>query len=275
MSQPTLDLINSLVRQQQADGDAPKTVDPATISPALAPIAEEPSSEPVTVTLDAELPEQPATATNAVADSTTRSTQYSAAVLCDLQCQRPVETTTPSLQAVSELQTVALHFLTIFFSFMTLATSHLQKQTLLISIINLVTNTTSTSPHRGTITCPILSTPTTTTDSCKPLRLRLLRQLLTSNRQLARPLLDATLEVLRLKQSRNGNMAGVQIFGCQSIAEDLPSVERLMSLAVALRIMERRIELKLERKGIFAFDKASKGSDGSGVQWLPQVENED
>ncbi|PSR94002.1 hypothetical protein BD289DRAFT_472693 [Coniella lustricola] len=275
MSQPTLDLINSLVRQQQADGETPKTVDPTCISPALTPIAEEPSEEPVTVTLDSSLLQQPAPVTEAVADSTTRLTQYSAAVLCDLQCQRLVETTTPSFSAVSELQTMALHFSRTFFTFMLLAMYHLQKQTQLISIIKLVTNTTSTSLLRGTTTCPTLPTPTTTTNSCKPLRLRLLRQLLTSNRQLARPLLDATLEVLRLKQCRNGDMAGMQFLGCLSIAEDLPSVDRLMALAVSLRIMEQRIESKFERNGVFAIDEALSGLQRSGVQWRPHVDYED
>ncbi|KAF3769402.1 transcriptional activator FOSB/c-Fos and related bZIP transcription factor [Cryphonectria parasitica EP155] len=83
MSQPTLDLINSLVRQaqQEADGNTPKTVNPATISPALAPIAEEPESEqPDAVTpLDSAVPlpppSQAANVTEAVvADSTTLST---------------------------------------------------------------------------------------------------------------------------------------------------------------------------------------------------------
>lgn len=247
MSQPTLDLINDLVKAQRGvDVTTQNTVNPASLSPALTPVPEEPESEPASVELEPKVSQPVETAAiEGVVTSTTRATQYSAAVLCDLQCQRLMEMTTLSFSAISvifQLQTWVLHFLwTTSSTFLSCLTSLLQRRSRLISIIRLVTNQrASTSSPPATTSSPTRPTPTTS-DSCKPLRLRLLRRFLTSNRQLARPLLDATLEVLRWNQTRSPDKRS-QLFAGQSIDGGLPSSERLIALAHAIQKMERRIE---------------------------------
>lgn len=250
MSQATLDLLNGLLNT--SDRDTPKTVNPASISPILSPVAEEPALEAIVEEAEpAASQEVPQTVNNS---STSRSTQYSAAVLCDLQCQRQVEMSSLFGQAVWQPLNLALNFTATFLSFWTLAMSLRRQQTFLISIINLVTRTSSSSSS----STPVPSTNTTaqsptSSPSKTTLRLKLLRKLLTCNRQLARPLQDATLEVLRLKRSR-GESPNVVVQGAAGdlIAaspyvrawemNNLPSTERLMSLLLAIDLLERRIE---------------------------------
>lgn len=249
MSQATLDLLNGLLNT--SDRDTPKTVNPASISPILSPVAEEPALEPIVEEPEPVASQETSQTAN---NSTTRSTQYSAAVLCDLQCQRPVEMSSLFGQAVWQPLNLALNFTATFLSFWTLAMSLRRQQTFLISIINLVTRTSSSSisstpaPFTNTTAQSPTSSPSKTT-----LRLKLLRKLLTCNRQLARPLQDATLEVLRLKRSR-GESPNVVVQGAAGdlIAaspyvrawemNNLPSTERLMSLLLAIDLLERRIE---------------------------------
>lgn len=251
MSQSTLDLLNGLLNN--SNRETPKTVNPASISPPLSPVAEDEVPETVDEEPEPEL-SRAAQPTQKVDEPTTRSTQYSAAVLCDLQCQRPVETSSLSGMAMWQPLSLALHFSATLLAYLTLATSLRRQQTYWISIINLVTRTSpslsSSTPTPGTTT---MAQPPTSTSSKKTLRLKLLRKFLTCNRQLARPLQDATLEVLRLKLTRGES---TQVFA-QGAAEvsaaaspyeqawamnNLPSKERLMSLLLAIRLLERRIQ---------------------------------
>lgn len=251
MSQSTLDLLNGLLNN--SNRETPETVNPASISPALSPVAEEIPLEPIE---EEPAPEAPKAATpvQKVEEPTTRSTQYSAAVLCDLQCQRPVETTSLSGTAMWQPLSLALHFSATFLAYLTLATSHRRQQMYWISIINLVTRT---SPSSSSSTPPPGTTMTAQSPASRPsqktLRLKLLRKFLTCNRQLARPLLDATLEVLRLKLTRGESPEASSPGDAEaSVAaspyeqawatNNLPSKERLMSLLLAIRLLEQRIQ---------------------------------
>lgn len=251
MSQSTLDLLNGLLNK--SDRETPKTVNLASISPVLSPVAEEPSLERVEEEPEQEA-SQAAEATQDVNISASRSTQYSAAVLCDLQCQRQVKMTSLSGPAMWEPLNLALHFSATFLAFLTSAMSLRRQQTFLISIINLVTRT---SPSSSSSTPPLGTKATaqllTSSPSKKTLRLKLLRKLLTCNRQLARPLQDATLEVLRLRLSKGESPKGLaQGAAGVSVAaspfeqawemNNLPSKERLMSLLLAIGLLERKIQ---------------------------------
>lgn len=251
MSQGAVDLINDIIKSHQG---TPNTCNPASISPALSPVAEEP--EFAAVPSEA-MPKLDNSVSEKTADSTTRSTQYSAAVLCqDLLCQRPVESTSLST-AMSPLLSLATHFSATILSFMSLATSLRQSQASLISIILLVTNSLSTSTSSTNSSTPTTCTPatapsTTSNPSKKTLRLKTLRKLLTSNRQLARPLQDATLAVLRFKLTRDAEaevdaqeLPGLWIGALplmQGWMDKMPSQERLISLLFAIRQLEARIE---------------------------------
>lgn len=248
LSQSTLNLMNSVLNSPNRDA-APGTVNLASISPAPSPVAEEPALEPIPEESESQVPQT-------VDASTTRSTQYSAAVLCDLQCQRSVEATSPSGRTALETLNLAVSFSTTFLTFLASAISLRQQQMTLISIINMLTRTTpsSSSSTRACTPMAMAQPPTSSSPRKTTLRLKLLRKLLTCNRQLARPLQDATLEVLRLKLTRGeepkavaqGEGAAGGLDAASPLEQawmmgNLPSKERLMSLLLAIRLLERKI----------------------------------
>lgn len=255
ISHGTNDLIQNIIKRTQSP---PTTINPASLSPATSPAAE---------ALDFALAPQAAQREHDMfeareaANSTTRLTQYSAAVLCpDLLCQRPVELSTPSTAISPRLPSLASQTSTSLAS----VTSPRLSLAYLISIILLVTNslrampdssTSPTSPPCTKATAP----PTTSSFSKKTLRLKTLRKLLTSNRKLARPLQDATLKVLRWQLSR-GEQANVDAqelaspwMGDSSLMQvwmdNGPSWECLMALTFAIRQLETRIEMKKKLQG--------------------------
>lgn len=269
-SQASMDLIEELVNKSN---QTPKTVNPASISPALTPVPEEPEFEPATEELNTAAPRA---AEASQTDDSTPMTQYPAAVLCnDLQCQRLVEMS-PSGQA----STQSLHPALIMFQQLLLlaysssttllslwetrplamismsmrASSPLPPtQAILTSIISLVTNSISISPltsstsTSGSTTHSTTATAHSTTSSSsrsKTLRLRTLRKILTCNRQLARPLQDATLEVLRLSLTRARGSQGVTEHESAGKLSSLPSPERLIALLWAIHTTVRSIEIK-------------------------------
>lgn len=286
MSQSSLDFLDDLLNTQH---QAPKTVDPMTISPALSPVPEEPEFEEATAHEEPapQQPEAPKQQPAQAVQTTTSyhpSTQYPAAVLWhDLQCQRPVEAASWLSAALHNHLTSVLMMLQIASSlsttFLTLwatkalansptrtasrstSSPRLPRSTALISIILTVTNPLTRASSSTSISAPTsqaTAQPTTPSSSNKKtLRLRTLRKLLTCNRQLARPLQDATLEVLRLGFTKESGATQVilgleQLVGA-SVAPDLarqvadahwPSKERLMTLLWAIRSLERRIELR-------------------------------
>lgn len=287
MSQSSLDLLNDLLNSKP-EQQGPKTVDPTTISPALSPVPEEPEFD------DAAIQEKPAPQaaepskpleTIQTTTSNHPSTQYPAAVLWhDLQCQRPVEAALWMSTALQNHLTSVLLMLqmasslsTTFLSLWARHSSTLSRSqasskttqtswlpppppTALISIIMAVTSP-CTSPSSSTSTSTpynnqATAQPTPSHSSTKTLRLRTLRKLLTCNRQLARPLQDATLEVLRLSLAKGNGAEQViaqELAAGQSVAPALlrqvadgkwPSTERLISLLWAIRSLERRIKLR-------------------------------
>lgn len=272
-SQASMDLIEELVNKSN---QTPKTVNPASISPALTPVPEEPEFEPAKEELSTAAPRA---AEASQTDNSTPMTQYPAAVLCnDLQCQRLVEMS-PSGQASTQSLHPALFvlqqlLLLAYSSSTTLislwetrplamismsmrASSPLPPtQAILTSIISLVTNSISIPPLTSTNTSTSTSgsSPTTTATAqsttssssrSKTLRLRTLRKILTCNRQLARPLQDATLEALRLSLTRaRGSQGSAEHESASGLSPLLPSPERLIALLWAIRTTVRSIEIK-------------------------------
>lgn len=272
-SQASMDLIEELVNKSNS---TPKTVNPASISPALTPVPEEPEFEPANEELNTAAPRA---AEASQTDNSTPMTQYPAAVLCnDLQCQRMVEMSPSGQASTQSLHPALLMFqqllLLAYSSSTTLislwetrplamismsmrASSPLPPtQAILTSIISLVTNSISISPLTSTnsststsgsspthSTVTALST-TSSSSRSKTLRLRTLRKILTCNRQLARPLQDATLEALRLSLTRARGSQGVTEHESAGELSPLPSPERLIALLWAIRTTVRSIEIK-------------------------------
>lgn len=278
ISHGTNDLIQNIIKRTQSP---PTTINPASLSPATSPAPED-----LDFALGPQAPERELDMFEARKDSTTRLTQYSAAVLCpDLLCQRPVESPTPSMPMSPRLPRLASRTQTS--TSLALATSPPQSLAYLISIILLVTNslratlnssTSSTSPPCTKATAP----STTSSSSKKTLRLKTLRKLLTSNRKLARPLQDATLAVLRWQLSRN-EQAEVDAqelaspwMGDSSLMrvwmDNGPSWECLMALTFAIRQLKTRIERKETLQQVTSSDLLSgklarrQGTRGNGWQ---------
>ena len=284
-SEASMNLIEELVNKSN---QTPKTINPASISPALTPVAEEPEFE-----LEPVAEELPAAAPRAVEaaqtnTSTTPMTQYPAAVLCsDLQCQRLVEMSPCGLASTQSLHPALLLFQQLLLLVHSSSTTLLSlwetrplaiismsmraslplppTQAILTSIISLVTNnisishltptksSTSTSGSSPTPSKTETTADSTTTSSnsraSKTLRLRTLRKILTCNRQLARPLQDATLEVLRLSLTRGrvscGSKSNVESVS-SGLSNTLPSPERLIALMWAIRTTVKSLEIKDE-----------------------------
>lgn len=272
-SQASMDLIEELVNKSS---QTPKTVNPASISPALTPVPEEPEFEPAKEELNTAAPRA---AEADQADNSTPMTQYPAAVLCnDLQCQRLVEMSPsgpastqslhPALFMLQQLLLLAYSSSTTLLSLwetrplamismsMRASSPLPPTQAILTSIISLVTNSISIPPLTSTniLTSTSGSSPTTTATAhsttssssrSKTLRLRTLRKILTCNRQLARPLQDATLEALRLSLTRaRGSQGSNEHESVSGLSPLLPSPERLIALSWAIRTTVRSIEIK-------------------------------
>ncbi len=176
-----------------------QTVNPASISPEIRPVAESSFS-------------------NA---SSSDMTQHPAEVLCDLQCQseeqRPwIMTSLPTSMATNNQSTETISAMTLTLLLISATTSTILHP--LWQILNSLRTASSLSPTPSLLTSIIwlittptpLSTPSTSTTSSTPtpnphllpsprfsLRLNLLRRLLACSPQLARPLMDATMAVLR------------------------------------------------------------------------------
>ncbi|ROV94225.1 hypothetical protein VSDG_05660 [Cytospora chrysosperma] len=204
-SEASMNLIEELVNKSS---QTPKTINPASISPALTPVPEEPEFEledPVAEELPAAAPRAvEATQANT---STHPMTQYPAAVL--LTNSISISPSTPTKSS---------------------------------------TSTSGSSPtHLKTENPADSTTNSSTSQASKTLRLRTLRKILTCNRQLARPLQDATLEVLRLSLTRGRGYRGSDGHD-ESVSDgssaSLPSPERLIALLWAIRTTVKGLEIK-------------------------------
>ncbi|KAI0430264.1 hypothetical protein F5Y09DRAFT_232134 [Xylaria sp. FL1042] len=268
---------------EEQDGTADGTINPASISPELNPVADSDmklTSTTTTTTIMAETETDPAPSTMAAASSDV--TQHPAAVLCDLQC--PSFEAQPSWAANTQILSLQLQTLLMASSVLisaccrplTLITGALRANlalqpipSVLSTIIWLVTlppnfrNLTSISSSVTTSAVQHPARPRSTTRSSKiptplsassTLRIKSLQKLLTSSPILARPLMDATMEFLRLvSEGRDDRVDGLAD-GSPGIKGDrsrgllmwpegtsLPSREVLLTLLWALRVEERKL----------------------------------
>jgi transcriptional activator HAC1 len=205
-----------------------KTVNPASLSPDLRPVAE---------------------SSNA---NSSDLTQHPAAMLCDLQCQsedpRPWMDSTSTMAFKVLITALWVTMSSAVFSTITSPLAQIVNSlktgsplSPTNSLLNLIIWLTTT---KATLTSPSMTSSTTTT-SLHPrfsLRICLLRRLLACSPNLARPLKDATMVAMRLASEQ-------QLSGCFSSADascrelrDSPSVEALMTLLWAIHVIEKERE---------------------------------
>lgn len=268
-------MMDDFILMPEQDG----TVDPASISPELNPIADT-ESKPLAATPHPET--EPIAALTAAAASSDL-TQHPAAVLYDLQCHQSVGAPpswlvprqTPFLpfqallMASSVLISACCRPLTLITGALKANLALQPTPSILSTIIWLVTlppnfrNLTSISSSAMTTAAllPARRPPTTPSpknpnplSASSTLRIKSLQKLLTSSPILARPLMDATMEFLRLvSEGRDDQVDGLAT-GSPGIKGDqgrgtllwpegtsLPSREVLLTLLWAIKVEERRI----------------------------------
>ncbi|KAI1328699.1 hypothetical protein F5Y16DRAFT_368449 [Xylariaceae sp. FL0255] len=260
----------------------PKTVNPASLTPELNPVAD----DAITPNLEA-----PTVAALSTAATSTDATQHPAVMLWDLQCpsvevppswavsRQPLP---PMLSLYLQLQTLltaSSALISACFRPMTLITGALKSNlvlqptpSILSTIIWLVTlppnfrtstsvnlsaTTPSAVPHQARQRASARSSLNTNLVSASStLRIKSLQKLLTCSPILARPLMDATMELLRSVSNDEGLDTQVEgmAFGSPGIKGDqsrgpltwpegtsLPSREVLLTLLWAIRVEERRL----------------------------------
>ncbi|KAI0975866.1 hypothetical protein F4678DRAFT_285622 [Xylaria arbuscula] len=273
-----------ILMPSEQDGIVDGTVDPASISPELSPIADPDMKTESSNTTEIEA--DPISSIMAPSDAT----QHPAAVLCDLQCPSvgapPSWATNPQTPPFVLLHTWLMASSVLISACcrpLTLITGALKAQlalhptpSLMSTIIWLVTLppnfqsltsisssvTTSAAQHparpRSTTPSPTIPTPPSASST---LRIKSLQKLLTSSPILARPLMDATMEFLRLvSEGRDDRVDGLAD-GSPGIKGDrsrglltwpdgtsLPSREVLLTLLWALRVEQRKIRLQESEK---------------------------
>jgi transcriptional activator HAC1 len=259
------------------------TVNPASLSPELAPV-----SDVELAKVQETAPEAEAKPSKETSPASSDLTQHPAAVLCDLQCQSEV---VPEAFLDSQKSTLPLwallHSMMMFSASAILSACHRPlmqialstranfslrpTRHLLATIIWTVTTpraSQKTSPSISATSSPTMETarrtswqratrPLRSTVSTSPsstLRLKSLRKILSSSPNLARPLMDATMEALRLVSEGRDyrvEMMGEVEAGAPRGAVDrepsylnstnLPSKEALITLLWVLRSEERKI----------------------------------
>ena len=257
------------------------TLDPASLSPELNPVADN---------IEQNNPSATAATTVSPTTAVTSSdvTQHPAAVLCDLQCQsvevprswvvsrqvlQPTSSLFLQLQALltaySVMLSSCLHPLTLIAGALKTNLALLPTPSILSTIIWLVTLPpnfrSSTSSNSSAVTTAALrqarQRPTARSpknpnplSASSTLRLKSLQKLLTSSPILARPLMDATMGLLRLvSEGRDDRIEGLAS-GSPGIKGDrsrgpltwpdgtsLPSRELLLTLLWAIRVEKRKI----------------------------------
>jgi len=283
-----------------------KTVNPASLSPALSPISEAAEELSELAAVVAPVAEVSAAAQ---ASASPDATQHPAAVLCqDLQC-RSAEAPASAWQTASQRQPPPALVLLLRLQFLLASTSAMVSacqrpltqiaislkagfslpptQPIMNTIIWLVTtphrsrsrptstSTTSSptaSPTSRPATSSSRSTSTAAPSPTRPsstLRLRTLRKILTCSPTLARPLMDATMAVLRLVSTEGNSVDRVSKEGESAAAAaagesqrqlprrgptgwlngaPLPSKEVLLALAWVLKVEERRLQIREQVK---------------------------
>ncbi|KAL2147344.1 hypothetical protein VTI28DRAFT_9808 [Corynascus sepedonium] len=285
-----------------------KTVNPSSLSPALPPISEAAEEESKPATATAPVADAP---TTAQASASPDATQHPAEMLCpDLQC-RSAEAPVPAWQRASQQQLHPAQALLLQLQFLLASTSAMVSvcqrpltqiaislkagfslpPTLAImnTIIWLVTTphrshsrptstSTSSSPTASSMARPatsssrsISSAAPSPTRRSSTLRLRTLRKILTCSPTLARPLMDATMAVLRLVSTEgrsDGRVSGDDKSAAVAASGEspqqlprrgptgwpngaaLPSKEVLLTLLWVLRVEERRLQIREQVKAL-------------------------
>ncbi|KAI5924534.1 hypothetical protein F4810DRAFT_664071 [Camillea tinctor] len=301
-SQGNPGMMNDFILMPEQDG----TVDPASLSPELNPVSDPDVNESSTTT------ETPAKASSP-APTSTDATQHPAAVLCDLQCpsvevpQSWLASRQPSPPALSlflQLQTL-LTVSSVLISAcrrpLTLITGALKTNlalhptpSILSTIIWLVTlppnfrDSTSINSSAMMLAAPLRAQPREATRSPKSpsplsasstLRIKSLQKLLTSSPILARPLMDATMELLRLVSEGCDDQVEELTSGSPGIKGDrsrgpqmwpegtsLPSREVLLTLLWAIRVEERKLSVA---KGLSSRPSSSVPEETSTQNHVP------
>jgi transcriptional activator HAC1 len=228
-----------------------KTVNPASLSPDLRPVAE---------------------SSNA---NSSDLTQHPAAMLCDLQCQsedpRPWMDSTSTMGFQILITTLLLTLSTEVFS--TIVTP-------LTQIINSLKTTSPISPTTSILNLIIWLTTTpapltttsmnssTTTTSSRPrfsLRIALLRRLLACSPNLARPLKDATMVAMRLaSEQRLQDCFSSADLSCRELGNS-PSLEALMTLLWAIHCIEK----ERDQDTLLQLNVAVEGEREMGLAFRP------
>ncbi|KAL0937851.1 transcriptional activator hac1 [Colletotrichum truncatum] len=289
----TPSLVDDLITSSQSNA----TVNPASLSPELAPI---PENDEETGAEDNKMAE-----TNA--NSSSDLTQRPAAMLCDLQCHQSEDPQSwlasltplhPTLAYYLQLQmllvtssvilSVCRRPLTQIAMSLKAGFSLPPTPSIMNTIIWLVTlppssKTRSTSPSSSTTRLTAASHQTRTQSTAQPsqrtrtsaailptLRLKSLQRILTCSPTLARPLMDATMEALRLVSEgcdhRFGGLSTESPAGRDSgrvpqtwlNGATLPSKEVLVTLLWALKVEEQR----MIRNGLLSSSKIPKPAMG-------------
>lgn len=256
---------------------AEPTVNPASLSP-------EPTEQIPTVNNETSQPNE----TGPAASSDT--TQHPAEMLYDLQCPTSEEPCLPPtsqtlawiLSLTTLLSTLALSAcqrpLTQIAMSLKAGFSIVPSPPILTTIIWLVTRPSTSTRPRSTSTSGLFATSRTrslrtssqratpsrtssaSSSQASTLRVKLLRKILSSSPNLARPLSDATFTALRLVSRGYDNWVeacngpslshdgGDELTGCLKQI-DLPSREVLMTLMWTLRVEQRRLNTKKQGKG--------------------------
>ncbi|KAI2464388.1 hypothetical protein F4781DRAFT_413232 [Annulohypoxylon bovei var. microspora] len=281
-------MMNDFILMPEQDG----TVDPASLSPELTPVPDDNLGESSTT-------EEVATATTSEATSSD-ATQHPAAVLCDLQCPSvevprswvaSLQPSPPALSLYLQLQTLLIASSAMLSAFrhpLTLIRGALKANlalhptpSILSTIIWLVTrppnfrtSTSTSSSVPTTSAAQLQARPREATQSPKntrnhlsassTLRIKSLQKLLTSSPILARPLKDATMELLRLVSEKGRDERVEELaFGSPGIKGDrsrgpqtwpdgtsLPSREVLLTLMWAITVEERKLTTREEEATI-------------------------
>ena len=207
----------------------PQTVNPASLSPEMRPVDESANA------------------------SASDMTQHPAAVLCDLQCQseeqRPwMDSTISRILAMTFCINMISAVTSQLLSPLTQICDSLRTGSVLTptySILTLIVWLTTTKASLTTSKTSTNSSTTTTSSRMRfSLRISLLRRLLACSPNLARPLMDATMEQLRSaskQQLSNDCLSSADAgrFG----AMESPSVEALMTLLWATHVIDREREM--------------------------------
>jgi len=262
---------NDLISQLGLPDRLSDTVNPASLSPELHPVPDSVAEAADDEDVNAEEP------TPSLAETSLDVTQHPAEMLCDLQCPS-MQVSSPGWLACQKPTSPALSLymqlgmmLTIASTFLSVCRQPLSQialalragsclpptPSILNTIIWLVTrrrhSRTSTLVSSSPRNCRQPPSSASTALTSSNLRLQSLQRILTCSPTLARPLLDATMEVLRLVSegsddrfvgpgagSRRSSAVGDSTPQAWPPGEPLPSSEALFALLWAIRVEERR-----------------------------------